>query len=354
MNKPSPKLAAIESEDTTKSPEEEHHAVILLVDDQPMVGEGIRRMLADESDMDFHYCEDPSKALETAIEIKATVILQDLVMPDVDGMTLMRFYKSHPDTKNIPVIVLSSKDDAEIKSDAFTNGANDYLVKLPDPIELIARIRAHSKHYLTELERKAAYKAMRDMQQQLEDANAQLESHNVELQRLSSLDGLTGIANRRSFDETIEKEWSRSNRTDGDVEISLLLVDIDYFKPYNDGYGHQSGDDCLKKVAWLLSDCSTRTCDLFARYGGEEFVAILVGTDIEGAMTVAKKMHNALKQNAIKHEYSKVADAVTISVGIATMIPGKDNTPEQLIKAADQALYKAKANGRNQSTTDTD
>ena len=141
---------------------------VLLVDDQAMVAEGIRRMLETENYIEFHYCQEPDKALEMAIEIKPSVILQDLVMPDVDGMTLMRFYKNHPETKNIPVIILSSKEDAAIKSDAFNHGANDYLVKLPDPIELIARIKAHSKHFFTEMERDSAYQIMQGMQQQLE------------------------------------------------------------------------------------------------------------------------------------------------------------------------------------------
>ncbi len=328
---------------------EEYRAVVLLVDDQAMIGEGIRRMLAKETNIEFHFCDDPAKALELAISIKPTVILQDLVMPDVDGMTLLRFYKNHPDTAKIPVIVLSSKEDAEIKRDAFSNGANDYLVKLPDAIELIARIRAHTKHYHTEVERDHAYQAMREMQQQLEEANTELENHNLELKRLSSMDGLTGIANRRCFDETIKKEWSRALRSNEDVVIALMLIDIDYFKKYNDGYGHQSGDDCLKKVASLLSGCTTRAGDLFARYGGEEFVAILVGTNIDGAKTVAKKMHTALEAEAIQHKFSKAADHVTISMGVATLIPDKSNSPEDLIEAADKALYKAKENGRNQS-----
>ena len=351
MNKPSlTTIATVEAEDSTKNSDKEYPAIVLLVDDQPMIGEGIRRMLAGDEMIEFHYCQDPSLALETAIQVKATVILQDLIMPDVDGMTLMRFYKNHPDTKKIPVIVLSSKDDAEIKSDAFTNGANDYLVKLPDPIELIARIKAHTKHYLTEVERDAAYEIMREMQEQLAKANTELESHNMELQRLSNLDGLTGVANRRSFDEMIKKEWCRSRRTNENIEVSLLLIDIDYFKPYNDSYGHQSGDDCLKKVAWILNGCTTRACDLFARYGGEEFVAVLIGTNAEGALMVANKMHAALAEHAIKHEFSKAADRITISVGVATMTPGENNKPEQLIEAADKALYEAKAQGRNQTS----
>lgn len=328
--------------------QENYRSVVLLVDDQAIVAEGIRRMLEGEEDIDFHYCEFPDKALEKAIEIDATVILQDLVMPDVDGMTLLRFYKAHPETKNIPVIVLSSKDDVKIKSDAFTTGANDYLVKLPEAIELIARIKAHSKHYLVAQEMASAYQVMEGMQHQLENANKELELRNEALQRLSSRDGLTGIANRRTFDETLKKEWNRSQRTDSNKELTLVLIDIDFFKLYNDNYGHQKGDDCLKQFARALNNCITRESDLFARYGGEEFVAVLPGTDTAGALIVANKLLKALEAEAIPHEYSDVANVVTMSIGVASMLPGKNNTPEELITMADRALYNSKKCGRNQ------
>ncbi len=332
----------------TQNSNADHNAIVLLVDDQAMIAEGIRRMLQDETNIEFHYCGEPDKALETAIEIKATVILQDLIMPDIDGLTLVRFYKSHPDTKNIPVIVLSSKDVAEVKSEAFSSGANDYLVKLPDAIELIARINAHTKHYLTAKERDEAYQAIQDMQQQLEDANKQLAFRNEELQRLSSLDGLTGISNRRTFDETLKQEWNRSKRSDCDSEVALILIDIDYFKLYNDNYGHQKGDDCLKQFSWTLNKCISRDCDLFARYGGEEFVVILSGTDSEGALTVAKRLQKSLATEKIAHEFSLVSKVVTISLGVASLIPSTDNSPEDLIIKADKALYNAKEQGRNQ------
>lgn len=325
-----------------------HKAIVLLVDDQAMVGEAIRRMLENEDNLEFHFCEDPSKALETAIEINATIILQDLVMPDVDGMTLLRFYKKHPDTSNIPVIVLSSKDDAEIKSDAFANGANDYLVKLPEPIELIARIRAHTKHHATEMERNMAYVLMQNMQEDLARANEELEKRNVELQRLSSIDGLTGISNRREFDESLKREWSRARRKKHDTEISLIMIDIDHFKLYNDGYGHQQGDDCLKKVAWELNKCIKRDSDLLARYGGEEFVVILSDTNLDGAKQVAENMREHIFNLAIPHEYIKDGTTVSLSLGVAKIIPAADNSPEQLIQLADKALYRAKENGRNQ------
>ncbi len=327
--------------------EAHYTTIVLLVDDQPMVAEGIRRMLDNEDDIEFHYCEDPSKALETAIDIKATLILQDLVMPDVDGMTLMRFYKNHPVTAKIPVIVLSSKEDAEIKSEAFANGANDYLVKLPEPIELIARIRAHAKHYFTEIERDKAYEAMRKMQEELKNRN-------IELQHLSTIDGLTGVANRRAFDLAITKEWCRARRKKEDTDVSLIMIDIDFFKLFNDGYGHQHGDECLKQVAWELGKCIKRECDLIARYGGEEFVAVLPDTALEGATQLAEQMRKNILALKIPHKFSKVEDFITLSLGIATFIPTANNKPKQLIEAADKALYQAKNNGRNQVAVTTE
>ncbi len=313
---------------------------VLLVDDQAMVAEGIRRMLEQESDVEFHYCSDPSAAIATALDVNATIILQDLVMPDIDGMTLVRFFRANNLTKDIPIIVLSSKDDPQIKSDAFSNGATDYLVKLPDQIELIARIRAHTKHYLMQLERDAAFFALREMQKQLEKTNA-------ELQRLSSLDGLTGIANRRQFDQTLKNEWKHALKEGR--ELSLVLVDIDYFKPFNDTYGHQGGDECLQKVAQALNGVATRPTDLVARYGGEEFGIILPGTGEAGASTIAERFRTAVHELAIAHEASKAADTVTISLGLATLVPDQGMGPETLIELADRALYQAKESGRNRA-----
>lgn len=313
---------------------------VLLVDDQAMVAEGIRRMLADEQDMVFHYCDSPKDAIRTAGEIDATIILQDLVMPDVDGMTLVRFYRNNPDTRNIPVIVLSSKEDPKIKSEAFTNGATDYLVKLPDKIELIARIRAHSKSYLAQIERDAAFYAMREMQKQLENTN-------LELKRLSSMDGLTGIANRRTYDETLDKAWRNAIR---EKEIlSLILVDIDFFKPYNDTYGHQGGDDCLRKVAQGIQSAVHRPLDLVARYGGEEFALVLPQTPVEGARAVVEKMMENIAKLKLKHEGSTVSDIVTISLGVACIVPDQNSSVEEFVSKADEALYEAKESGRNRA-----
>jgi len=320
-------------------------AVVLLVDDQPMVAEGIRRMIADEPDIDFHYCADPKQAVQQAAEINATVILQDLVMPDVDGMTLVRFYRNNPATRNIPVIVLSSKDDPNVKSDAFYQGATDYLVKLPEKVELLARIRAHAKSYLAQKERDQAFTALSKMQAQLETMNEELARSNRELQRLSSLDGLTGVANRRQFDEILEQEWQRSARTN--MPLSLIFADIDYFKRYNDHYGHQAGDDTLKQVAAALRQTVHRPADLVSRYGGEEFVMVLPDTTLEGAVAVANKVLQSVRDLHIPHENAEDSDRVTLSIGVATLNPKENEKPDMLVEAADKALYRAKETGRN-------
>ena len=165
------------------------------------------------------------------------------------------------------------------------------------------------------------------------------------MHRLSSLDGLTGVANRRQFDTTLDREWQRSSRAQ--AALSLIFADIDFFKRYNDFYGHQAGDDCLKKVASALEETVHRPADLVARYGGEEFVIILPETTEEGALAIADKMLRKIVDLNIPHEESDAASHVSLSIGIATMMPDEDELPETLIRAADQALYQAKEHGRN-------
>ncbi len=167
------------SEPTTAKPDNgandltQHTIRVLLIDDQAMVAEAVRRMLAGEDDIEFHYCQDPTRAVKTADEISPTVILQDLVMPDVDGLTLVKFFRAHPRLKETPLIVLSTREEAVTKAEAFALGANDYLVKLPDRIELIARIRYHSKGYINLLQRNEAYEALLKSRQAMADELAQ-------------------------------------------------------------------------------------------------------------------------------------------------------------------------------------
>jgi len=317
---------------------QDYRITVLLIDDQVMIAEVIRRALADE-DIEFHYCQDPTKAMGMAEELRPTLILQDLVMPEIDGLTMVKFYRANPVTSQVPIIVLSSKEEAEIKSKAFAFGANDYLVKLPDKVELIARIRYHSQAYINQQQRDDAFKALRKSQQRLAEINKIL-------QKLSAQDGLTGIANRRQFDRLLDKEWKRAIRHSS--SLSLIMIDIDFFKLFNDTYGHQGGDDCLRQVAAILENSVLRETDMAARYGGEEFVILLPETGVQGALSVAETMRARVEARKIPHEQSKVAAHLTISVGVATAVPERDSEPAALLAAADQALYEAKNQGRNQ------
>jgi len=312
---------------------------VLLVDDQPMIAEAVRRALEEEKDIEFHYCADPTKAIKIANRIKPTIILQDLVMPEVNGLMMVKFFRVNKETSQVPIIVLSTKEDPKIKSEAFALGVNDYLVKLPDRVELIARLRYHSAAYIYHKQRDEAFAALQESQRQLHEANQALE-------KLSSLDGLTGIANRRQFDKVLTNEWNRAMRNHN--PISLLMLDIDYFKFYNDTYGHQKGDLCLKTVAQILKKNEKRPADLVARYGGEEFAVILPETDGRGAQEIAITILEMIRATAIPHKSSKVNPCMTASLGGATMLAVRGNQPDILVQQADRALYQAKEQGRNQ------
>lgn len=329
-----------ETEAMTPSRSSESYVTVLLVDDQPMVGEAIRRALLNEPKLGFHYCSNPAEAIMLAKEIKPTVILQDLVMPGVNGLDLVRQYREDPATNGIPIIVLSTKEEPSVKSDAFKAGANDYLVKLPDQIELIARIRYHSMAYLGQLQRDEAYRALRESQQQLMETN-------LELQRLTKVDGLTGLSNRRYFNEYVEAEWKRAVRTQ--TPLSILMIDVDHFKQFNDTYGHIAGDEVLRKIAQTIKDSFKRSTDLAARFGGEEFAVILPETPLADVRRLGEKLSRAVEALNLPHVASAVGRHVTISVGGATAIPQRGESFFPWVDAADKALYEAKRSGRNRA-----
>ena len=181
------------------------------------------------------------------------------------------------------------------------------------------------------------------------DMAKKIQSNIHDLERLSWLDGLTGVANRRSLDTALNREWQRAQRDK--TEVSLLMLDIDFFKLYNDHFGHQAGDDCLKMVAATIARVVTRPGDLVARYGGEEFAVLLPGTSSEGAASVATRILDAVAALNILHPRSTVSNIVTLSIGISTLLPGDELNPYHLVGFADEALYNAKKAGRNQIKT---
>lgn len=317
---------------------EEYAIMVLLVDDQLLIGEAIRRMLVGHADIDFHYCATAHDALAVAREVKPTVILQDLVMPGIDGMELVYQYRADPVTRATPIIVLSAREEAAVKREAFKAGATDYLIKLPDEIELIARIQHHSRAYLNQLQRDDAYRALRESQRQLMEVN-------FELQRLTNLDGLTGLSNRRYFDQQIDAEWIRAHQDK--TVISLLMVDVDFFKHFNDTSGHLIGDAILRTVGeTILKIFPSANCA--ARFGGDEFAVVLRTPQPVDFKEMGECLRSEVEGLHLLEQDDATIRNLTVSVGGASMVPQDGESFYVLIDAADHALYQAKKAGRNQ------
>jgi diguanylate cyclase (GGDEF)-like protein len=273
-------------------------------------------------------------------ETKIDIIIFDIFMPESSGLDACYRIKALPHLKDIPLIAVTESLSIEDMLLAFEAGISDYISKpLDNKIELIPRVNS-ALQLRHEMEiRKAREKELIKMTTLLEESNKKLSD-------LASIDGLTRVANRRHFDHFFEKEWKRALRME--TPLTILMADIDYFKPYNDLYGHQKGDECLIQFANALKKNVKRPCDLIARYGGEEFIILLTDTDSIGAEYVAKSMLKCVRSLRIPHEGSMVDDIITFSLGIYSQIPSENESPEQFIKSADQALYSAKKNGRNQ------
>jgi len=289
---------------------------LLIVDDSP---ENIRMLM---ENLKEDYAIVPATDGETAIKMLKShslpdLILLDIMMPKTDGHEICRRLKSDEFTKDIPIIFITAKDSQEDEVQGLKLGAVDYITK-PFCMPIVkARVNTH----------------------------IELKKHRDVLEDLSNLDGLTGIPNRRRFDEYLDLQWQYAQRSD--TLLSLIMIDIDHFKAYNDFYGHGGGDECLKKVAHTISDTAKRPNDMVARYGGEEFACLLPVTDLEGAISLAEAMRKTIMSLAIPHEKSTAAQCVTISLGTASIKPGGHISPAMLMDGADKALYKAKNDLRN-------
>jgi diguanylate cyclase (GGDEF)-like protein len=297
--------------------------VILVVDDNPTNLSVLSQALK-AAGHKVRVAVDGESAIEQLEENLPDLILLDLQMPGIDGFETCARLKANLATQDIPIIFITASADIENKVRGLSVGAVDYITKPFQHEEVLARVRVHlTLRFLT-----------RKVQEQA-----------IVLERLANLDGLTQVANRRRFDEYFEKEWQRLAREQ--APLSLILCDIDYFKCYNDHYGHQTGDTCLKQVAQTIEQSVKRPADLVARYGGEEFVVILPNTPVEGAAHVAERFQSEIRQLEILHAQSEVSPFITLSMGISGQVPTHAVEPQSLIVAADRALYAAKAQGRN-------
>jgi diguanylate cyclase (GGDEF)-like protein len=275
---------------------------------------------------------DGAQAVTQFTRERPDLILMDIVMPGMDGFeTTRRIREIENGTAWTPIIFLTAMVQDEDLQRGIAVGGDDYLTKPFRRIVLESKIKAMQR--------------IAEMRHALVETTLKLDTANRELSRLSSLDGLTGIANRRRFDEAIDAEWRRARRNAS--TLSLVLADIDHFKYFNDSRGHQAGDDCLRKVADALQRTVKRPGDLVARYGGEEFAVLLPETQPEGALYLADQLRLAVSSLNLLHTSSPVATYVTISIGVASCSPEPGNSPEQLIMMADERLYAAKRNGRN-------
>lgn len=288
---------------------------LLIVDDQPINIRFLHEIF--QADHDVFAATSGADALAFCAAELPDLILADVMMPQMDGYDLCRRLKLDKRTSEIPVIFVTSHSDTPEEEQGLEAGAVDFISKSASPRVIRARVKTH-----------LTLKHQADL-----------------LRSLSLIDSLTGIANRRKFDETLRTEWRHCAREN--KPLSLLMIDIDFFKRYNDEYGHQAGDACLRAVASCIQSCMTRPHDLAARYGGEEFVCVLSGTPHDGGLAKARSLLAAVEALAIPHSASDVPGGlVSISIGLASITPHHEHVMENLTLAADQALYQAKQEGR--------
>jgi len=287
-----------------------------------------------------HEVIDAESGMEALSHIQKQPVdlaLMDIEMSGIDGFETTEQIREIKKDDWFPIIFLSSKTDDDAYTRGILAGGDAYLNKPIQPLRLQLQITAMERIYAIRMKLYRAHKQLLQSQEALLRANE-------ELKKLSLYDQLTGLANRRHFDEAMVREFNLARRNK--KPLSLIICDLDFFKRYNDNYGHQGGDSSLSSVAQLLASTVKRPTDLACRYGGEEFTIILPGTDLAGVRVIAEKLREAVWQRNIPHEASTIADRVTLSFGTATYT-GQYQSADELIKVADDALYSAKDQGRN-------
>ena len=289
---------------------------LLVVDDQPINIQTLYQIFHADHEVFMATSGEQALAFCRGNPLPDLILL-DVVMPGLDGLAVCQQLKADPVLANIPVIFVTACMDPADETRALEAGGVDFITKPVNPMVVRARVKTH-----------LTLKAQGDF-----------------LRSLVFVDGLTGVANRRRFDEALLSEWRQCQRAG--TPLALLMIDIDHFKRYNDHYGHPTGDACLQQVAAVLKAAMQRACDLVARYGGEEFVCLLPGCDQAPALAKAQALQAALAAQGIAHEASPTAAWVTLSIGVAVAQPQAGGSPAALVAAADAALYSAKHRGRN-------
>lgn len=289
---------------------------ILVVDDMTTTLLLLHDLLKDTYEVKI--AKSGTKALEILESPNdIDLILLDIEMPDINGYDVCKRIKNNETIKNIPIIFVTGRTSQEDEEYGLNLGAIDYITK---PFNK-AIVKLRIKNYLN------------------------LKIKNDMLEKLSMYDGLTNIRNRRFFDETFEKTFSEIKRDK--KSLAVLMIDIDFFKPYNDNYGHGQGDETLRKVAKALEKTIKRASDFVARYGGEEFVILLKDINKDGVEAVANNLLNAIRELKITHEFSKIENYVTVSIGVSYYNSSSDITKLELLLKADETLYNVKNSGRN-------
>ena len=293
----------------------ERRAKLLLVDDQPVNIQALYQVFA--ADHQVLAATDGQKALEIALRQQPDLVLLDVIMPGMDGFEVCRRLKADPNTRDIPVIFLTASANPESEEQGLDAGAVDFIAKPFNPKIVKARVKTHIT----------------------------LKRQNDLLRHWVFIDGLTGISNRRHFDERLASEWGRSQRSG--APLSTLLIDVDHFKHFNDTLGHQHGDECLQQVAKALATGLHRPSDMVARYGGEEFVCLLPDTDEEGAIHLAEQLRQRVYNQTQPTVTGATWPAVTVSVGVGVARLATMRHAADMLREADQNLYRAKESGRN-------
>lgn len=290
-------------------------ARLLVVDDQPL---NIRVMYEIfGADHEILMATSGAEALEICRRQAPDLMLLDVSMPDLDGLEVCRQLKADPLLKDVPVIFVTAGNTPEEESRGFAAGAVDFITKPVNPTVVRARVRTH-----------LTLKHQSDL-----------------LRNLAYVDGLTGIANRRRFEETLTREWRTCSRVREGLTVGM--IDVDHFKLFNDHYGHPAGDECLRSVAQALQTTLQRPRDLLARYGGEEFACIIPASEADAVTALFEHLRESIVALRIPHESSPTFPFVSISLGFHHAVPNVDTAPGDWIATADEWLYEAKLQGRN-------